>query len=76
MQFNSLPNDKILDWSKLKAFAEDKMKLAEMMIFAFDWVKNIMQKGENAGNQHFLLFSQSFLTGFLLRFVKNRGCVS
>ena len=22
--FNTLPNDKILDWSKLKAFADDK----------------------------------------------------
>ena len=24
---NSLPNDKILDWSELKAFAEDKMNV-------------------------------------------------
>ena len=24
LSFNSLPNDKILDWSKLKAFADDK----------------------------------------------------
>ena len=26
-KFNSLPNDKILDWSKLKAFADDKINL-------------------------------------------------
>ena len=26
--FNTLPNDNILDWYKLKAFADDKLKLA------------------------------------------------
>ena len=25
LQINSLPTDKILDWSKLKTFADDKM---------------------------------------------------
>ena len=29
-----------------------------MMIFVFDTVKNIVEKGENAGNQPFLLFPQ------------------
>ena len=27
--FNSLPNDKILDWSKLKAFADDNKKVVK-----------------------------------------------
>ena len=27
----TLPNDKILDWSKLKAFAEDKINVTEKM---------------------------------------------
>ena len=49
---NSSPNDKILDWSKLKAFADDKIKLAKMMIFVFDRIENILGKGENAGKQH------------------------
>ena len=26
---NFLPNDKILDWSKLQAFADDKMNVTE-----------------------------------------------
>ena len=26
---NTLPNDKILDWSKLKAFADDKINVDE-----------------------------------------------
>ena len=29
---NSLPNDKIIDWSKLKVFADDKLNLAKRMI--------------------------------------------
>ena len=31
-EFNSLPNDKILDWSKFKAFADDKINGDKMMI--------------------------------------------
>ena len=27
--FNSLPNDKLLDWTKLKAFADDKISVTE-----------------------------------------------
>ena len=46
----SLPNDKILDWSKLKVFADNKIKVLNMMIFfPFDSVENIVVKGENAG---------------------------
>ena len=61
----TLPNDRILDWSKLKAFAADKIKLAKMMIFVLDRVENNVRKGENAGYQHFLLFPQCFQKFFL-----------
>ena len=61
---NSILNNKILDWSKLKAFAGDKIKVLKMMIFLFDRVVNIVGKGENAGNQHFLLFPQCFQRAF------------
>ena len=57
---NSLPNDKILAWSKFKAFADDKINEAKMMIFVFHRVENIVRKGENAGYLHFLLFPQCF----------------
>ena len=30
------------------------------MKFVLEWVENILEKGENAGFQHFLLFPQSF----------------
>ena len=58
--FKSLPNDKIRDWPKVKAFADDKMKLAKMIIFVFDRDENIVGKGENACYQHFLLFQNVF----------------
>ena len=73
---NSLPNDKILDWSKLKAFADDIFKGTEIIVFVFDSVENIVGKGENAGYQHFLLFSQYFQkASLILRVVKSRDCV-
>ena len=57
---NPLPNDKILGVTKLKTFADDKLKVARMMIFLIDRVENIVGKGENAGYQHFLLFPHCF----------------
>ena len=58
--FNSLLNNKILDRSKLKGFADHKLILAQMMRFIFNRRENIVGKGENAGIQHFLLFPQCF----------------
>ena len=57
---NSLPYNKILDWSKLKAFADDKINVTENLKFGLGRVENIVGKGENAGYQHFLLFLQCF----------------
>ena len=56
----SLPNNKIWSLTKLKAFTDDKLNVAKMMISLFDRVENIVGKGENAGHQHFLLFPQCF----------------
>ena len=44
-----LQNNNFLDWTKLKAFAD------EIKMFVFDRVENIQGKGENAGYQDFLL---------------------
>ena len=57
---NFLPNDKILDLSKLKAFAEDKISVTQKLKFKLGRVENNVGKGENAGYQHFLLFPQCF----------------
>ena len=48
--FNSLTNDTILDYSKLKPFADDKVKLTQNLKFVLERIENIVGKGENAGS--------------------------
>ena len=55
-KISSFPNE----YTKLKAFADNKSSVTNMMIFVFDRVENIVGKGENADYQHFLLFPQYF----------------
>ena len=69
--FNSLSNDKILDLSKLKAFADDKVNAANMTSYIFDRKENIVGKGEIAGDQHFFLYSTLFSKGFFPRVNKS-----
>ena len=57
---NSLPNDKILDESKSKELADDKINAIQKLKFVLRRVENIVGKGENAGYQDFLLFQQCF----------------
>ena len=57
---NPLPNDKVLDWSKLKVLADDKITVTEKLKFALGRVENIVGKGENAGYKYFLLFLHCF----------------
>ena len=57
---NSLLNDKIVAWSKLKALADDKINLSEKLKFVLERVENIVGKGENAGYQYFLLYPKCF----------------
>ena len=57
---NSLPNDKVSGWSKLKAFADNKIIVTEKLKIVLGKVENIVRKGENAGYQHFLLIAQCF----------------
>ena len=57
----------MLDWSKLKAFADGKINLKEKLKFDLGRAENIVGKGENAGYQHFLLFSQCFQKAPLYR---------
>ena len=52
---NSLQNNKILEWAKLTAFADDKITVAKIILIG---QKTLWEKGDNAGHQDFLLFSQ------------------
>ena len=58
--FNSLPNKRILDCSKLNAIADDKINITQKLKFASDRIENILGKGENAGYQYFLFFPNCF----------------
>ena len=59
--FNSLPNNNILDCTKLKALADYKFNVVKVIFFFFfDRLENFVRKGDNAGYQHFLLFPPYF----------------
>ena len=45
---NPFPHNKILDQTKLKGFADDKLNVTKMIISAFDRAENIVGKGEIA----------------------------
>ena len=60
---NPFPEDKISDWSKLKAFA-DKLNVTQNVKVVFHRIDNIVGKEEIAGYQHFLLFPQCFQKPF------------
>ena len=76
-KFNSLPSDKLLDGSKLKTLglADDTINITSKQKFFLGWVENISGKGENSGNQHFLLFSQCFQKASFFRIAKSQDCV-
>ena len=57
----------IPDWSKLKAFADDKLNAAVMMISVFDRVESTVEKGENAGLPAFSPFPTVFSKASFLR---------
>ena len=59
-RINSISNNKILDWSKLKAFADNKINVKGKLKFGWGRIENIVGTGENAGYQHFLLFPLCF----------------
>ena len=56
--------------TKLKAFEDDKINVTQELKFELRRVENIVAKGENAGNQHFLLLSQCFQKASLTRSLK------
>ena len=60
MALNPLPNDKILDSSKLKEFADDNFKFDENGSKLSERVANIVGKGEIVRYEQFLLFPQCF----------------
>ena len=60
LHFNPLPDDKILDSSKLKEFADENFNFDENCSKFFKRVENIVEKGEIARFEQLLLFPQCF----------------
>ena len=58
--FNPLPENKILDWSKLKQIEDDIFKFDENSRKFSKPVENTVGKGEIACYEQFLLFPQCF----------------
>ena len=61
INLNPLTDDKFLDSSKLKEFADDNFKFDENGRKLSKQVENTVGKGEIARNEQFLLFPQCFL---------------
>ena len=51
--FYPFPHDKLLNQTKLKAFADDTLIVTKMIISVFDRVENIAEKGEIACTSNF-----------------------
>ena len=73
MLLNSLPNDNFLDRTKFKAFADDKLYVAKIMICVFDRVEKIAGK---CWLRAFSPFPTMFSKGFFLRVVESRDYVA
>ena len=57
---NPFPKQQILDYSKLKDFADDNFKFDENGRKFSKMVENTVGKGEIGNHQQFLLFTQCF----------------
>ena len=71
---NSLPNNRISDLSKFKSFADDKLKVIQIVKFVLDKIEDIVGKKENAGYQHFS-FPTMFLKGPFFKVAKSWDCM-
>ena len=66
--FTSLPNDEILESSKLKALADNRT-------FQMKRYKTLWEKGRNASYQHFTPFHITLSKAIFFRVLKSRDCV-
>ena len=56
--FNPLPDDKILDWSKFKQFADDNFKFDGIAESSLNGLEKTLGNGEIARYEQFLLSPQ------------------
>ena len=73
---NPLPDDKISDWSKLKAYADDKFKnVTQNIKVVFSLDRKHCGKRRKCWLPAFSSFPTMFSKGFFLQCVKSRHCV-
>ena len=72
--FNPFPHYKVLDQTKLKAFADDKLNVTKMIISVFDRVKTLWEK-EKLLVQAISPFPTMFSKGFFPKSLKRCHCV-
>ena len=70
MSFNALPKDNFLGWTKLKAFADDKLSAGKIKISVLERIENIVGKRSSIFS-----FATMFLKAISFRVVKSRDCV-
>ena len=71
--FDSYPNDKILDASKLNEFEDDNFKFDENCRKSSSLIENNVGKGEIACYKQFLLFTQCFQTETCIEDIEVQG---
>ena len=64
---NSFPKDKILDLSKLKALACNKIEVPQRLEVVLDRTENNLEKGENARDQNTFLKALWIGNGAILK---------
>ena len=73
---NNLPNNKLLDWSKLRAFADDNKKKSDSKIEIQIWKsKKNCGIGRKCWLAAFSPFPSMFSKGSFFKVVKSRDCV-
>ena len=61
--------------TKLKAFTEDKIHVAQLMNLVFDRLENIVGKAEKCWLQAFSSFATMISKGHFLGIIESRDCV-
>ena len=74
--FKSSPNNNYLDRTKLKAFADDKLSFAVMMICLFGRVEKHCGKRRKYSLPEFSPFPTVFFKAPYLSVIKSRDCVA
>ena len=75
MCLNPLPNEKILDLSKLKAFADDKISVTQKLKFFFGKGRKHCGNRRKCWLPAFSPFLTMFTIGYFLRVMKSRDHV-